>query len=204
MKITKWGVLGHKIDREVRSVIAFEICNLKSFGSFLSHFLASTALAREKRGPWGHMIFELIRTFLPSCSRTNKSWTEVKILASRILQVTLLIAESLRTFGMFCFLRDNGSVLFISLNYKTKLAVPVAFTPLGSNQRTGEDKQAAKSDFIEFGLDTLSSIAWPGSHHLAPANVNSLFLWFHSKTCTFKRWVVLQTFKLTYILIWRY
>lgn len=117
------GVLGHKIDREVRSVIAFEICNLKSFGSFLSHFLASTALAREKRGLWGHMIFELIRTFLPSCSRTNKSWTEVKMLASRILQVTLLIAESLRTFGMFCFLRDNGSVLFISLNYKTKLAV---------------------------------------------------------------------------------
>ena len=81
------------------------------------------------------------------------------MLASRILQVTLLIAESLRTFGMFCFLRDNGSVLFISLNYKTKLAVPVAFTPLASNQRTGEDKQAAKSDFIEFALDTLSSIA---------------------------------------------
>lgn len=29
-------VLGHKINREVRSVIAFEICDLKSFGSFLS------------------------------------------------------------------------------------------------------------------------------------------------------------------------
>jgi len=32
-----WGeVLGHKINREVRSVIAFEICDLKSSGSFLS------------------------------------------------------------------------------------------------------------------------------------------------------------------------